>query len=177
MSPFRYKKDGFAISLIRVHDVLLKNAIDYYERSKDISRGIKQARKAIKKALRVAQKKKINPGIGIEDARKELEGLQQEIEYTRKAVLVTSASLENALSRIQKERIEEPLSLINHAHELFRNKKIEKGIDLLTNSEQELKKKGLTKSRTVLFGGTSNEVTDLKDKIEEFRRNRRQKKK
>ena len=177
MSAFRYKKDGLAISLIRVHDVLLENAIDYYEKSKDIRRGIKQARKDIKKALKVARKKKINPGIGIKDACQELEVLLQDIEYTRKAVLATSTSLENALSRIQQERIEGPLNMINDAHEHFRNKKIEKGIDLLTNSELELKKKDLSKSRAVLLGGTSNEVTELKDKIEQFRKNRRQKQK
>lgn len=177
MSSFRYKRDGLPLGLIKIHDVILKVTVDYFEKGKDIRKGIKQARKAVKKALRVAKKKKINPGLKIGLAREALEEVRKELEYTRKSIGATYSNLDDALDRIQQERLEKPIALIEKAHELFRDKQIEKGIQMLQKSQKEMEQKVLVKTRTVLFGGTSNRVTDLKEEIEKYRRNKRQKKK
>jgi len=177
MFLFRYKKDGLPLGLIRVHDVLIRDTVDHFEKGKDVRTRIKQARKAVKKALRFAKKKNINPGLKIGVAREEFEQIREELEYTRKSLLTTYSRLHDALERIQQERIEEPLSLIENAHELFREKQIERGIETLKKSQGEMEKKVLIKTRTAIFGGISNEVTNLKEEIEELRKRRRQSKK
>jgi hypothetical protein len=42
----------------------------------------------------------------------------------------------------------QPLFLIEKAHELFREKQIDKGMEMLRKSLDELEKKGLAKTRT-----------------------------
>jgi len=177
MSSFRYKRDGLPLSLIKVHDAILKGTVDYFEKGKDVRKGMKQARKAVKKALKLAKKKNINPGIKIGMAREALEGIHEELKYTRKAIAKTYSNLDAALDRIQNERLMEPLFLIEKAHELFREKQIERGMEMLRKSQVELEKKDLVKTRTSLFAGTSNEITELKDEIEEYKQQKRLKKK
>lgn len=172
MFLFRYKKDGLGLGLIRVHNALLKDMVKHFESGKSVRRKIKRADKAVKKALRVAKKKKINPGLKIAEARGALEDLRDEIKFTRNALSATCKSLYQALDRIQQERIESAFSLIDGAHERFREKEIEKGVALLKKSKEELRKKVLLKSRTALFGGTSSEVTATKSEIEEYMRRR-----
>jgi hypothetical protein len=174
MFLFRYKKNGLPLSLIRVHDAFLKDTIKHFEKGKDIRIGFKKARKAVKKALSVAKKKNISPGIEIGEAREELERIKEELEYTLKSLSITYSNLHGALKRIQEERIENPLAIINNAHEFLRNKEIEKGIEALRQSQDEMKKKILIETRTALFGGTSNEVTNLKIEIMDIRKRRHQ---
>ncbi len=177
MFLFRYKKDGLPLGLIRVHEVILRDTVEHFEKGKDIRARIKQARKAVKKALRVAKKKNINPGIKIGMALEEFEQIREELEYTRKSLIATYSKLSDALERIQQERIEKPVSLIENARELFREKHIERGIEKLKKSRDEMGKKVLLKTRSAVFGGISNEVKDLKREIEQLRKSRRQSKK
>ena len=171
-STFPYKKNGLPHTLVKTHDSLLKDFIKHYEKDKHIRNEVKKAHKAVKQALKIAKKKKINPGIKIGEARDVLESLRQEMEYTNQALSATTNNLQDALNKIQVERIEEPLAAINEARDFFRDKQIEKGIEVLRESEGEIKKKVLAKSRTALFGGTSNEVTELKDRFEEYKKNK-----
>lgn len=177
MFPSRYKKNGLPLGLIRIHQVIIKDTVDHFEKGKYIRARIKQARKAVKKALRVAKKQNINPGLKIGVALEAFEQIREELEYTRKSLLATSSQIYDALERIQQERIEEPLSLIENARELFREKQIERGIETLKKSQGVMEKKVLIKTRTAIFGGISNEVIDLKEEIEELRKGRRQRKK
>lgn len=174
MFLFRYKKDGLPLGLIRVHEVIIRDTVHHFEKGKDIRARIKQARKAVKKALRVAKKKKINPGVKIGMALEEFEQIREELEYTRKSLTASYSELFDALERIQQERIEVPLSLIQKARELFREKHIERGIEKLKKSRGEMEKKVLLKTRSAIFGGTSNEVKDLKKEIEQLRKRRRE---
>jgi hypothetical protein len=177
MSTFRYKRDGLPLSLIRVHDAILKSTVDYFEKAKDVRKGLKQARKAVKQALKFAKKKNINPGIKIGAAREALEGIREELKFTRKSIAKTYSNLDEALDRIQNERLMQPLFLIEKAHELFREKQVDKGMEMLRKSLDELDKKVLVKTRTALFAGTSNQVTALKDEIEEYKEGKRLNKK
>ena len=151
--------------LVRLHDNLLKSSIRYFESERDCRKGIRKAKKSLKKAFKLARKKKINPGVSIRGAQEVLESLRDEIQLSRKALLVTSTSLGIALNQIQEERIDQPLALIEDACELFRSKEIEKGLEMLRQSESEFGKRVLVKTRTALFGGTSNAVKDMKEEI------------
>lgn len=166
----RYQKDGLPHSLLYIHEILLKDFIEYFENGKDCRRGMKKVRKAVKKASKIAKKKKINPAEALGEAREGLEALHEEINLTRKALLAFSTNLESALDRIGQERIVEPLTMIETARELFRGKEIDKGLGMLKKSQEEFEKKTLIKSRTVLLGGTSNEVKDVIEQIEEYRK-------
>ncbi|OPX41016.1 MAG: hypothetical protein B1H13_04295 [Desulfobacteraceae bacterium 4484_190.3] len=147
------------------NDDLLKTSIKYFESERDCRRGIRRARRSLRKAFKLARKKKINPGVSIRGAREVLESLREEIQMSRKALLVTSTSLGIALNQIQQERIDQPLALIEDACELFRNKEIEKGLELLKQSQSEFDKKVLVKTRTALFGGTTSAIKDMKEEI------------
>ncbi|MFZ0448385.1 MAG: hypothetical protein WAL98_04020 [Desulfatiglandaceae bacterium] len=160
-----YRKDRLPQRLVRFHDHLLNNSIKYFETERDCCRGIRKAQKSLKKAVKLARKKKINPGVSIRGAREVLESLREEIQMSRKALLVTSTSLGIALNQIQQERIDQPLALIEDACEFFRNKEVEKGLELLKQSQLECGKKVLVKTRTALFGGTSSSIRDMKEEI------------
>jgi len=138
-----YHREKLPQRIVKFHDDLLKNSIRYFETERDF-------RKGIISSLR---------------ARDVLEALREEIQMTRKALLVTSTSLGIALNKIQQERIDQPLSLIDDACESFRNKEIEKGLELLNQSQSEFGKKVLIRTRTALFGGTSNAVKEMKEEI------------
>jgi hypothetical protein len=167
-----FRREKLPQRLVRFHDDLLKNSIKYFESEKDCRRGIRRARKSLRKAFKLVRKKKINPGVSIRGAREVLESLKEEIQMSRKALLVTSTSLGIALNQIQQERIDQPLALIEDACELFRNKEIEKGLELLKQSQTEFEKKVLVKTRTTLFGGTSSAIKDMKEEIGSWMENK-----
>jgi hypothetical protein len=125
----------------------------------------KEARKAITKALKIAKKKRRNPGVMIGTAIKTIRGLNDDVEYTRKILQATFHSMEKALDQIQKERIEEPAELIENAQVFFEKKNFEKGLALLNEAKDKTNTKILMKARTGIFGGIS-EIKDLKQEIE-----------
>lgn len=162
---FRYNKDGIPQGLIKFHDLLLEDTVAYFEKGKAIRKRIKNARKAIDKAIKLAIKKKRNPGVMLGTAHKALQGLHSEVEHTRKALKAISDNMEKALSQIENERIKEPVTLIEKARGCFERKDIEKGVGLLKELKQQAEKKQLLKTRTALFCGISDEVRDLKHEI------------
>lgn len=105
----------------------------------------------------------------IDTALRVIRGFSHEIEYTRKTLRATYDNMEDALRQIEEEKIEEPITLIESASELFEKKDFEKGLELLQESREKLKKKLLLKTRTALFCGISSEVKDLKREIEELK--------
>ena len=176
-STIPYKKNGLPQTLLKFHDTLLKDFIKHYEKDKHIRNEVKKAHKAVKQALKIAKKKKINPGIKIGEARDIFETLRQEMDFTTQALTVTTNNLQDALTKIQVERIEEPLAAINEARDLFREKQIDKGIEVLKESEGEIRKKVLVNSRSALLGGTSNEVTKLREQFEGYKNQKKNHKK
>jgi hypothetical protein len=168
-SLFRYSKDGLPYGLIKAHDCLLEDIIAYFEKGKDIRKGIKEARKAVKKSLKLTKKKKINSLEKIEVARNVFKKFHEELEYTHKALQTTFINMEQALEQIEEERVNEPLALIENARDLCRKKEFEKAVEALKTSQSKIEEKVLRKTRTVLFGGLSNEVKNLKKEIEELR--------
>jgi hypothetical protein len=168
---FRYNKDGIPYGLIKFHDSFIKDTVKYFEKGRQVRRRTREARKAINRALKIAKKNKRKPAVMIGTALRVIRGFSDEIEYTRKALRATYENMEDALKQIEEERIEEPITLIESAHELFEKKDFEKGVELLEESREKLKKKLLLKTRTALFCGISSEVKDLKREIEELKQN------
>jgi seryl-tRNA synthetase len=169
---FRYNKDGIPYGLIKFHDSFIREIVKYFEKGRQVRRQIREARKAINKAFKLARKKKRKPGVMIDTALGVIRGLNDEIEYTRKALRATHENMENALKQIEQERIEEPITLIESAQELFEKKNFQKGLELLQESREKLNKKLLLKTRTALFSGISSEVKDLKREIEKLKQNK-----
>ena len=167
---FRYNKDGIPRGLIRFHDLLVKDTVEYFEKGKTIRKGIKHARKVIDKAYRIAKKRERNPAEKIARVLDVFKRFREEVEYTRRALRATHDNMENALRQIEEERIDEPLALIENARELFLNNDFEKGLALLKESKEKIGKKVLLKTRTALFSGISSEVKDLIEKIEALRK-------
>jgi DNA-binding XRE family transcriptional regulator len=167
---FRFNKDGIAQSLIRFHDLVVKDTLKYFEKGKNIRWRIKQTQKAINKALKIVKKKERNPGVMIGTALQVLQELRGEVEYTRKALRTTHDNMEKTLDQIEKERIEEPIALILRARAFFEQKDFEKGIALLKESKEKAKKKVLLSTRTALFCGISGDVKDLKQEIKGVRK-------
>lgn len=166
---FRYNKDGIPSGLIKFHDLLIKDTIKYFEKGKQVRKGIREALKAQNKALKIAKKKKRNPGVMIGTALSSLKGFSDEIEYIRRALKATYDNMEKALQQIEQERIQEPITLIENARELFMKNDFEKGTELLKESKEKVGTKELLKTRAALFRGISNEVKDLKREIEKLR--------
>jgi hypothetical protein len=169
LSLSRYKKKGLPEGLIRLHEFLVEDMIAYFEKGKLTRKKTKEARKAVKQALRLARKKKINPGVKINQAREFLEELREEVEYTRKVLLAMAEEMGNALRHIEEERIEEALALIDRARERFRGKEIEKGLQDLKESQGKLEKKILDKTRKAVLAGIHGRVKKLKYELEEKR--------
>jgi chromosome segregation ATPase len=169
LSFIRYKKKGLPHVIISNHEFLLNDMITYFEKGKVTRAKIKGARKALKQAVKVARKKKINPGVKINQAREELEQLREEVDYIRKALSATAEEMENAIRRIEEERIGEVLVLMDDARERFRSKDMEGGIELLKQSQVKMESKVLKKSRGMLLGGIHGKVKNLKVELEERR--------
>jgi hypothetical protein len=165
----RYRKKGLPYGLIRLHEFLVEDMITYFEKGKLTRKRLKEAHKAVKQALKLAKKKKINPGVKINQAREVLEELREEVQYTRKVVRATAEEMENALRHIEEERIGEVLALIDRARERFRDKQIEKGLDVLREAQGQMAKKILDKTRQVVLAGIRSEVKNLKYELEERR--------
>ena len=59
----RFQKNGLPQCFLAIHEILLKDFVDHFEKGKDCRREIKKVRRAVKKAFKIAKKKKINPKI------------------------------------------------------------------------------------------------------------------
>jgi hypothetical protein len=168
----RSKRKELPHRLIRIHESLLEDMIAYFEKGKVSREKMKEVGKALKQALKLAKKKKINPGVKINQAREVLEGLREEVQYTRKVIRATAEEMEKALGHIEEERIGEVLALIDRARERFRDKQIVKGLDVLREAQGKMKKKILDKTRQAVLAGLRSEVKNLKYELEE-RRNKK----
>jgi CRISPR/Cas system-associated exonuclease Cas4 (RecB family) len=162
-----YKRNGLPYGLIRLHEFVLRDMIAYFEEGKVARRKIKDARKAVQQALKMAKKKKINPSLKINLARQVLEELLKETDYTRKVIRATAEEMDDAIRCIEEEKVGEILSLVDRSHELFRNKEMEKAMDLLRESQAKMRNKILEKTRTTILGGIHSDVKNLKYELEE----------
>ena len=164
---FRYKKNGLPSGLIKLHEFLLEDIVLYFERGKFIRKRIKEARKTIKQALRFAKKKKIYPSKKTELAFELMEELREEVDYTHQVLQKAAIEMESMIIQIKEERVVNISSLIKTARDHFREKELEKGMELLKEAQNELEKKILLKTRKNIFAGIDSEIKKIKYEIEE----------
>ncbi len=169
LSLSRYKRKGLPHKMISIHESLVEEMITYFEKGKLTREKMKGAHKALKQALKLAKKKKINPGVKINEAREILEELRGEVQFARKVVRATAEEMEKTIRHIEEERIGAVLAVIDRARERFRDKEIVKGLDILKESQGQLTKKILDKTRKAVLAGLRSEVKNLKYEYEELR--------
>jgi len=165
-SLYRYKKNGLPSGLIKLHEFLLEDVISYFERGKFIRKRVKKARKTIKQALRFAKKKKIYPSQKTNQAFELMEELLEEVRYTRQVLKKSAIEMERVLSEINDERFINISALIMTARENFKEKELEKGMELLKEAQNKLGKKLLSKTRKKFLTGIDSEIKTIKYEIE-----------
>ena len=98
----RNNKAGLPYLLLRIHDLLVRDTIKYFEKGGPVRRKNRQVRKALNKAMGIARKNKRNPGVMLGTAVNAVRELSEEVERTRKALRATYDSMEEALRQIEK---------------------------------------------------------------------------
>jgi len=163
---FRYKKDGLAFGLFKIHEFLLEDIIRYFEKERSIKKKLKEARKTIKKALRFGKKKKIYPKDKTDRALELMEELQEELNYTRQAILESADELASLIVQIKEERVQTVYSLLSNAREHFRKTQFEEGRPLLQEAQKQLGQKLLLETRKNFLTGIDSKIKKLKREIE-----------
>jgi predicted AAA+ superfamily ATPase len=126
---------------------------------------MREARKAVKKAIKLSKKRKIVTLDEIEKVRHIFQNLRDEIDTTHKALKVTSVNMRNALTLIQQETIDRPMDLMETARRQFRTKDFAKAMRTLEESRSEIRRRALEKTRAALFGGFSSQIECLRKEL------------
>jgi hypothetical protein len=165
LSLFRYKRNGLPYGLITVHELLVQDIFRYFENGRFVRKNTRKARKAINAALRFARKKKTFPSNKTADALDALGQMQDELEYTNKAILTAYEEAEAIIKMIRQEKIGEIIPLVEKASEQFKNHDVEGGMALLKEAQGKLKNKFLLKSRKAALAGLDSDVKKLKQEL------------
>jgi hypothetical protein len=166
-SLYRYKKKGLPYGLIKLHEFLLEDIISYFERGKFIRKKVKEARKLVKQALRFAKRKKIYPSKKTNQALECIEELLEEIRYTRQVLKKSAIEMERVLDEINGEKFINISALIMTAMDYFKEKKLERGMELLKETQNKLEEKYLSKTREKILTDFDSEIKKLKYEIEQ----------
>jgi hypothetical protein len=164
-SLYRYKKNGLPSGLIKLHEFLLEDIILYFERDKFIKKRVKKARKTVKQALRFAKKKKVYPSEKIDLSLELMAELLEEVDYTHQVLKKAAIEMESMITQIKEERVVNIASLISTAGDHFREKELEKGMELLKEAQSELEKKFLLITRKNILTGIDSEIKKIKHEI------------
>lgn len=164
---FRYKRNGLPYGLITIHESLVKDIFNYFENGRLVRKKTRNARKAINAALRFAKRKKTYPSNKTAEALNALEQIQDEIEYTRKAILTAFEEAENIIKLIMQEKVGEMIPLVEKAREQFKNHDLEGGMVHLKAAQEKLKNRFLPKSRKEALAGFDSDVKKLKHELME----------
>ena len=170
-SFYRYKNNGLPHGLIRLHEFLIKDIIEHFERGKSPRKRVKKSRKAVLKAIRLAKRKKIYPSIKISQTIEMMEEVLEEIDCTHRVIKETASEMDRAMTLIRQETVGNVLPLLNTARRQFRDNEFENGIELLKESKERMKRKFLEKTREEILAGINSEVKKMKYKIQKKRDN------
>ena len=166
---YRYKNNGLPHGLIRLHEFLIKDIIEYFERGKYAKKRIKKAKKGVVKAIRLAKRKKIYPSVKISQAIEMIKEVLEEIDYTHRAIKETANEMDRAMILIRQETVGNILPLLNTARRQFRDNEFENGVEMLKESKDRMKRKFLEKTREEILAGMNSEVKKLKYEIQKRR--------
>ncbi len=166
-SFLRYRRNGLPYGLITIHESLVQDIFRYFENGRFIRKNTRKARKSINAALRFARKKKTFPSNKTADALDALGQMQDELEYTNKAILTAYEEAEAVIKLISQEKIGEVIPLVENARQQFKSHDIEGGMALLKEAREKLKNKFLLKSRKSVLAGLDSDVKKLKHELME----------
>lgn len=166
-TSFRYKKNGLPLGLLDLHAFLLEDIISYFENGKLVKKKTKETRKAIKKAIKFGKKKKALVSEKTDPIIENIEELFKEWETTLRVLKETSIEMESLMNQIKEERIMNISLLVDEASDSFKERKIDKGLELLTKATNELDKKLLMNTRKRILTGLESEVKKLRAEIVE----------
>ncbi|WP_372682358.1 hypothetical protein [Desulfosarcina sp.] len=161
-SFLRYQRNGLPYGLITIHEFIVRDIFRYFEKSRFVRKKTRHARKAINAALRFARKKKTYPSQKTAEALDALGQMQDELEYTHKAILTAFEEAETIIKMIRQEKVGEIIPLVEKARGQFKNHDIEGGMALLKAAQENLKNKFLLKSRKATLGGFDSDIKKLK---------------
>ena len=164
-SLFRYKKNGLPYGLITIHEFLARDIFRYFENGRFVRKKVRNARKTIKAALRIARKKDTYPSKKTAEALNALEQIHDEIEYTQKVILTAFEEAESIVKMIRQEKVGEIIPLVEKAKEQFKNRDLQGGMELLSEAQEKLKNDFLPKSRKATLGGFDSDIKKLKHEL------------
>jgi hypothetical protein len=163
-SLFRYKK-GLPYGLISLHELMVEDVFRYFEKGRFARKKVRSARKAVKAAIRFATKKKAYPSNKTAEAMKVLAQIDQEIDYTDKAIRAAFEEAKNTVEMIRQEKVGGSVRLVEKARERFKSQDFEGGMEQLKLAKEKLKNDFLPKSRKAILGGLDREIKLLKQEL------------
>ena len=162
LTLFRYKRNGLPCGLICVHEFLVQDIFNYFERGRFVRKRVRKAGKSIRGALRFARKKKTFPSKKTAEALNVLEQIRDEIEYTHQAIRTAYEESEKIIKMIRQEKVDDIIPRIEDARERFKKHDIEGGMEILQDAQKRLKNDFLPKSRKAILAGLDSEIKTLK---------------
>jgi len=167
MGLFGIKRYGLAREVMKIHDLLLKDMIRYFEKGSGIQGRLRKARQAVTKSRRLCKKKKINAREVLQPALNEFKQIEIELNITREALGAVFAKFERTLKLIEEERIKQPMAMIERSRELIQLRRFDEAKQNLEKTKTDIKRKTLVNIRNTIFGGTYDEVRHLKQEIKD----------
>ncbi|RPI77334.1 MAG: hypothetical protein EHM45_09500 [Desulfobacteraceae bacterium] len=165
MGLFGAKRYGLAQEIMKIHDLLLKDMIRYFEKGSGIRGRLRKARQVVSKSMRLSKKKKINALEVLQPALNEFKQIEIELNLTREALGAVFSKLDRTLKLIEEERIKQPLAMIERSRELIRLRRFDEARQNLEKIKTDIQRKMLANIRNIIFGGTYDEVRNLKQEI------------
>lgn len=151
--------------MIHLHEFVLEDVFRYFEKGRFARKRVRSARKAVKAAIRFATKKKAYPSNKTAEAMKALAQIDQEIDYTDKAIRTAFEEAKNTVEMIRQEKVAGSVRLVEKARERFKSHDFEGGMEQLKLAQEKLKNDFLPKSRKAILGGLDREIKILKQKL------------
>jgi hypothetical protein len=165
LTLFRYKRNGLPCGLISVHEFLVQDIFNYFEKGRFVRKRVRKAGKSIRSAMRFARKKKTFPSKKTAEVLNALEQIRDEIEYTHQAIRTAYEESEKIIKLIRQEKVDDIIPRIEDARERFKKHDIEGGMEILQDAQKRLKNDFLPKSRKAILAGLDSEIKTLKHEI------------
>jgi hypothetical protein len=170
-SLFRYKKNGLPYGIIAIHEFLVQDIFRYFETGRLVKKNVRRARKSIKAALRFARRKKTYPSTKTVEILYALEQIDDELEYTQKAIQTAFEEAQNVIKKIRQEKVGEIILLVENAKQKFIGRDLQGGTKLLKEAQEKMKNKFLLESRKTALTGIDSDIKKLKGELLERKKN------
>jgi len=165
MFGFRSKTYDLSSEIMAVYDYLIKGFFKYFEKGSSVKRQFRRTRKFAKKAFRFTRKRKMDSLEVLDQAQNEIMIIQDDMQIAKKALTAIFSKLEQTLKIIEEARITKPIAIIENSKELIRNRKFQEATQSLNILKGESEVKPLGSIRNLVFGGTNDEVRNLRQEI------------